>query len=339
MSERGKVLAMACAAAMVCAGVVKAGEPVTIRHGAIQAINDFGTLLYYKQDVLHHCGKSYVIEPVRFAGTSEELIALAAGEIEIITIAYSSFGAAVQNAHLDDIRVIGDGLRDGVGDHVSSPYFVRSDGAMRTIDDMKGKIMAVNQRGSAVDIGGRAMLLARHLRADKDYTVIETPFPTMAAILLDGKADLIATTPPFSYDARLAGKTRLLFSLQQSMGESEMIVDAARAPFLAEAGPAMVDYFEDVIRFSHWMLDPTNRQEAVALAANVSKQPIEQIEGYYLTDKDVYHAPDDIPDLTAFQRNIDTQRQLGLLKDPIDVTKYADLAYVQEAAKRYAAAP
>jgi NitT/TauT family transport system substrate-binding protein len=199
--------------------------------------------------------------------------------------------------------------------------------------------MVVNQIGSAVDIGARAMLRQDKLEATRDYTVVEAPFPTMAAMLLQNKADLIATTPPFSYDARLEGKTKLLFDLKQAMGETEMIVEASRAPFLKRSRAAMVDYLEDVVRFTHWILDPANRKAAVALAADVAKQPVAQMESYYLTDKDVYHAPDTIPDLAVLQRNIDTQHGLGFIKNSIDVKQYSDLSLVQEAAKRYATNP
>jgi NitT/TauT family transport system substrate-binding protein len=76
----------------------------------------------------------------------------------------------------------------------------------------------------------------------------------------------------------------------------------------------------------------------VALVADLSKQPPDQIDGYFLTKKDVYHDPDGMPNLVALQSNIDTQRDLGFLKDTIDVRKYADLAPIAEAAKRVAIA-
>ena len=41
-----------------------------------------------------------------------------------------------------------------------------------------------------------------------------------------------------------------------------------------------------------------------------------------------------LPNLDALQRNVDMTHELGFVKTTLDVTKYADLSLVQEAAKR-----
>ena len=41
-----------------------------------------------------------------------------------------------------------------------------------------------------------------------------------------------------------------------------------------------------------------------------------------------------LPNLDALQRNIDITRELGFVKNKIDVKQYSDLSLVQEAAKR-----
>ena len=41
-----------------------------------------------------------------------------------------------------------------------------------------------------------------------------------------------------------------------------------------------------------------------------------------------------MPDMKALQANVDQTRQLGFLRAPLDVQKYADLSIVQEAAAR-----
>ncbi len=84
------------------------------------------------------------------------------------------------------------------------------------------------------------------------------------------------------------------------------------------------------------MADPANRAEMIAIVAKATKTPAAQLEGWYLTGKDYYHDPDGVPDIDALQRNIDTQQSLGFLKSGIDVKKYADLSFIQEAARKNA---
>lgn len=55
---------------------------------------------------------------------------------------------------------------------------------------------------------------------------------------------------------------------------------------------------------------------------------------WLLMKSDYYRDPDARPNLTAPQKNINMQRQLGLLTIDIDVTKYAELPLVDDAAKR-----
>ena len=67
---------------------------------------------------------------------------------------------------------------------------------------------------------------------------------------------------------------------------------------------------------------------------HVTKQPPERFAGWLFTNKEYSRSPDLLPDLAALQANIDVQRELGFLKGPIDIQKYADLSIVKEAAQR-----
>ncbi len=318
--------------ALALCAAASAAEPLKIRHGWVAITNTLSPMIFAKTDIMQHYGKSYVVEPMHFAGTTQELTAIAAGEVDIITIAYSSLAIAIENAHLDDLRVIADGFRDGVDGYVSSPHLVRNDGGVKTVEDMKGKVLLVNSIGAAVDLGARATLKAHHLEAGRDYTVIEAQFPTMGSMLLQKKADLIADVPPFTYDPAITAGAHVLFRMKDAMGPSQMIMLAARKGFLDKNRAALDDFAADLVRGLHWMLDPANRTAAVQLAADASKLPVARLAGYYLTKDDYYHDPDGLPDVTALQRNIETQRQLGFLKTDFDVTRFVDLSFVKHAA-------
>ena len=315
-------------------GTAHSAEPLTIRHGWVALANLMSPVVFEKKDILKHYGKSYVVEPIHFKGTSAELTALAAGEVDIITLGFSSFAEGVENARMDDLRVIADGFQDGVDGHLSSPYMVRNDSGIKTIEDLKGKVLATNVVGGALDIALRAMLREHHMEASKDYTIVEAAFPTMNAMLLSGKVDLVSGTPPFTNDPQMKAKAHTLFTMRDAMGQTEMIVLAAREGFLQKNKAALTDFFEDLLRGTHWFLDPANRQQAIKIVADATKQPVDRYASYLYTKDDFYHDPQGRPNIEALQRNIDTQHKLGFLKADLDIKKYTDLSFVDEAAKR-----
>src|ERR1700733_11853717 len=132
--------------------------PLKIRGGWVVVPASTAPLVLEKKDILKQYGTSYTTEATRFAGTPPVITALAAGELDIGPLAFSSFGLAIQNAHMDDLRVIRDEIQDGVPGHGSNEFMVLNDGPVKTVADLKGKVLATNAMGSAVDIALRAML-------------------------------------------------------------------------------------------------------------------------------------------------------------------------------------
>ena len=328
------VLAALVGATLGCFGA-HADEPLNIRHGWVVMTGDMSPLIFAKPDIMKYEGKSYTVEPIHFAGTSPQITALAADELDIASLAYSSLGNAVINAHLDDMRIVADGFQDGAKGYASIEYLVRNDGGIKRIEDLKGKVMGINVIGAAVDIGGRAVLLEHGLVADRDYSIIEGAFPAIGAMLLSGKADVVSLVPPFLYAPEVQKGAHKLFTMSDGMGTSQMIVLVARQGFLDTHRAALDDFFEDMVRGIHWMYAPANRQAAIAFASKESKTPPEQLNSYFLTQKDSYRDPDGVPDLDALQRNIDAQVKFGFLKESFDVKKYADLSFIERAAHRF----
>src|SRR5215813_1650916 len=154
------------------------------------------------------------------------------------------------------------------------------------------------------------------------------------AMLSQKKADLASFVAPFSFDPELKQIARPLFSQRDALGPTQMIVWVARTGFLRKNRAAMVDFMEDSVRVVRWYLDPKNHDEAVQIAAKITKLRPELFAGWLFTNKEYSRSPDLLPDLAALQSNIDVQRDLGFLKTPIDVQKYADLSVVREAAQR-----
>jgi len=202
------------------------------------------------------------------------------------------------------------------------------------VADLKGKVLATNAIGAGVDIGMRAVLRRNHLEDKRDYQVVETQFPNMKQLLLDHKADLIVAVPPFSYDPELRANARTLFTLKDAFGVTQLTAMTAREGFIKQHRAVIVDFMEDAIRAIHWYTDPKNHDEAVKIVSGFMQRPPALFQDWLFTKKDDYRDPNGRPDLAALQRNLNTQRSLGLLNADIDVRKYNDLSMVKEAAAR-----
>ena len=325
--------ALAALLAAAALGTAQAADPVKIRLSYVVPISDLPSLLLEKKDLARHLDKSYRLEVTRFAGTPPMVTALAAGEVDIADLAFTTLPIAIQNAGISDLMVIADGFQDGPPGHYSNEYMVLTDGPVKKVEDLKGKVVASNAIGSGVDVAMRAMLRKHGLEDKRDYTVIEAPFPTMRAILAEKKADLVSAVLPFALDPQLRGMARPLFAAKDAVGISEFTMWTARKTYIAKNRAALVDFMEDTLRILRWYLDPANHEAAVDIFARVTKQPRERL-GWAYTDKDYFRDRNLMPNLEALQRNVDLTRDLGFIKASVDVAKSSDLSLVQEAAKR-----
>jgi len=333
-SIRFVVAALAAAGLAITAASAAQADPVKIRTSYVVPVANWASLLLEKPELLKHQGKSYVTEAIRFQGTPPMITALAAGEIEIGDLGYSSLAFAIQNAGLSDLRVIGDDFQDGVTGYYSDQFFVLNDSGIKTVEDLKGKVVATNAGGSAVDIAMRAMLRKHHLDDKKDVTFVEAAFPNMKSMLESHKVDLIPGVPPFAFNPDLNKEAHALFVQKDAVGTTQMIVWTARAGFIQKHRAAMVDFMEDSIRVARWYLDPKNHDEVVAIAAKLTKTPPALWQDWVFTKKDDYRSRDMQPDLKALQANVETQQELGFLNTKIDIGKYSDLSLAKEAAAR-----
>jgi sulfonate transport system substrate-binding protein len=322
------------AALAMFGGACAASEPVTIRVGWAVVPASLAPILTAKPGLARHVGQSYTLEPTHFSGTPQQMAGLAAGEIDLGAFGYSTMALAVENAGLDDLRVVCDILQDGAHGSYSNEFMVLNDGLVRTVEDLRGKAFGTSGAGSTGDIAMR-VTLRRHGIDDKAISYVEIGFPNMKSMLLSQKADIITAITPFSMDPELRRRAHPLFSQKDAIGPTELLMMAGRAEFLAKNHAAVVDFLEDNLRAVRWYRDPKNHDEAVAIVAAFTKQPPALFQSWIFTDTgDQYRDPDGLPDIEGAAASIKTLYEFGYLKAPLDAARYFDLSLVKEAAAR-----
>jgi ABC-type nitrate/sulfonate/bicarbonate transport system substrate-binding protein len=282
-------------------------------------------------ELFRHLGKSYIDQGIHFRGSTPQIQALAIGDLQIAAFGPEALALSINNAHLD-ARMVADVFQDGVPGHRSLTYVVLANSPIKKVEDLKGRRVATNAIGSLGDSAMRVVLHG-HGITDKDITSVETNFPNMPAMLMDGKVDLINLLPQFQHFIT-DGKFRPLFRAVDGEGRIQAQVWAMRASVIKEHRPALVDFFEDHIRAARYLLDPAHHTEVVKLIAAVTKGTVEEFDFAY-TSKDSYHSPDLRPDVPGTQHAIDVEYKLGLMSKSLTVSpKYVDLSLVDEAGKR-----
>src|ERR1043165_418966 len=134
MRLRKWMLAGLCVLALT--GAAAAQSPVKIRAAWVAPVSNWPSIVLEKKDLAKHLGKSYTLDSVRFAGTPPMITALANGELEIANLAYSTFPLAVQNANLDDLRIIADEFQDGVTGYATNAWAVLKDSPIKTVKEI-----------------------------------------------------------------------------------------------------------------------------------------------------------------------------------------------------------
>ena len=326
-------------AALLLAGhaVSAASDPVRVRVAWAQVPTQITPLVVELAKVhpalFPNLNRSYTYELTRFQGSPPQIQALAANEIEVAALGPAALALSVTNAHLDP-RVVADVAQDGDTGHYQTWWAVRKDGPIKTIEDLKGHVVIVNAKGASTDMFLREMT-RRHRVADADFTEIEADFANMLPMLESGKGDAAPVMAQFNHDFQATGHYRTLFTTSEAVGGRDQVLFwVMRADVIAAHRPAIVDFLADHMAGVRWFLDPAHRAEALKIAHDFTKQPLQALD-YVFTKDDVYRSPDLLPEIPPIQKDIDTAVGMKLLPASIQVAPtYVDLSMAQEAKAR-----
>jgi sulfonate transport system substrate-binding protein len=323
----GLVAAMAVSAAQA--------EPLAIRMSYPAAAGSLAPMFpLVPTEVYRHYGKSYTVEPIFMAGATQSLTALAAKELEFGTLTPQALTIAIVEAKLE-VAVVGQAFSTELPGYAKNEFWVRKD-EVKDFPDLKGKVLAVNARGSAIAAAVTLMMRKHGLEAARDYQVVEVGFPATLPALESKKIALGYLVRPWSQRAEQNPELKPLFGPGEVYGPQETGMWVARRDFIAKNRAALVDFFEDQMRMRRWAHDPATRMQAVAILAKAAKQPVESFADYLLTRSDTStRDPEARIDIARLQRNVDSMAAAEVVPGRIEAAKYVDMSLVDEARKRF----
>ena len=329
----GRSILLAVLAA-VAAGPAWAADPVTIHmNWTVMPANLAPLMAKAPKTIFRHWGKSYVLEPERMQGSGAALTALAADQIQLSTSSPQSLVNAVTRAKIDIVAIAQELTTDLPGWASSGTFWVRK-GEVDKVEDLKGKVVAVNSHGSSIDGVMRAMLTKHGLKSGADYQVVEVRLPTQLAALKAKRVDMAFLLLPFNYRAERDPNLKLLFKMGDVVGPAETVMITAKRDWLEKHRAVVVDYLEDELRLRRWLSDPETRMEGIKVMSEMTKIPVKSYASWAFTRRDNYRDPNGMIDVARLQRNVDFMKSAGVVPQSIEAKRHVDLSYVKAAAAR-----
>jgi len=280
-------------------------------------------------EALPRRGKEYDLRFTFSNGTPQAASLLAAGEADLGTLSCSAFAAGlVKEAFGTGLSVICDNYQDGAPGYATNGFFVLEGSPIKTANDLRGKTVAVNAFGSAVDLVLRVYLKRNNIDPKRDLNMVEVGFPSIGTAIRSGRVDCGCLVLPFEAAELAKGGLRMLLSGADVLGPSSVIFNVARRDYLAQNAAATRAFLADYVHGLAWISDPANRPKVVEVMAALTKLPTDLLDSYVMTKKDYYRAPDGRIDAALIQKPIDALADLGLLPKAVPIAQYVDMSYL-----------
>ena len=150
-----------------------AAEPVTIRLGYGGAAEEQVWLLIAKPELGKNHGKSYKLDATRFQSSDKRAQAFEAGAIDLSQ--GSATGVIFAAAEGVTSKIIASITKES-SRAFSTAFYVPDESPIKSVPDMKGKIVGINGFSTAGHLWLKAAL-EKHGLSDKDVTITPVPFP------------------------------------------------------------------------------------------------------------------------------------------------------------------
>jgi sulfonate transport system substrate-binding protein len=307
-------------------------EPFKLRISYDTIPTHLAPIMFKMPDQMKYFGKDYTLDLIRFKGSSLVLQALAADQVDVGVLAFSTFATGILNAH-QPIVGIADVAQDGPS--FSTIYAVTANSPIKTVKDLKGKTIGVNAFGGAVDMAARGVLRKNGLIPDKDVRIIEASFGAMQAMTKADKIQVGAFLAPFwAKVLKEGGGFRPLFQQKDAMGTTQFLFFCAKDSFIKAHRDVLVKFLADYAHGIGVVQDPKNRDRVLKIMAELTGRPAGAFASWaLLPGKDFYHDPHGMVNVKALQSNIDSLAELKMMPKSFDVSKHVDNSLIVDALK------
>jgi len=323
ISRRTVLRVSAAAGVLGSAGIapmVRSATP-TLRLGHGAAAEEQVWLLIAKPELGKNHGKSYILHATRFPSSSKRAQALEAGAIDLaMGGANGVIFAAAQGV---EGKMIASVARESTRGF-SSSFYVMAESDVKSVPEMKGKVIGVN----GFNTSGHLWLIAalkKHNLTDKDVRITPVGFSAMQESLRSGRIEVGMFPQPFAALLEKQDKVRKIFDAKYGMPfDEELIVIMGKDAYLKSHAEAIRGLLQDVRAATEFYLaKPREARQMLIDAKMVRVTP-----DVYLDMKDYYREPSCRIDIDSLAKMQEFQIEAKFQTKSVDVNTLVDLSYL-----------
>ena len=233
---------------------------------------------------------------------------VAAGSLDMAHSGYPDFARAA--LHGAPVRIV-------LSDFVGSPYAVFAKKNIKTIADLKGKLISIGGPNDITLIYIKPFLASAGLKvSDVDLVYAKAAGDRFAA-LAAGAVDAAILNPPTYFEAIAAGLTNLGDTKPYAEG-IPFTVWGANMAWASAHRDTLVDFVRDYRRGVAWLYDPAHKQQAVdILVKRAHQKPADSEKAYdYLVAKLKLFGGDGNVSDAVYAKMAEGLAEIGTIKAP-----------------------
>jgi ABC-type nitrate/sulfonate/bicarbonate transport system substrate-binding protein len=301
-------------------GMLRAA-PVTLRIGYGGAAEEPLWLLIAKPELGKNYGKVYTLDATRFQGSDKRAQAFEAGAIDLA--AGGAIGVIFAAAEGVTAKIIASICRES-SRGFSTSFYAKSDSTIKSVADLKGKIVGINGFSTSGHLWLKAALEKNGL-SDTDVTITPVPFSAMQEALAAGKIDLGMFPQPFAALLEKDAKVRKIFDAKYGLPfDEELDVIIGKDEFLKKNAGAIRAMLEDLKAAMHFYLEKPREARQLLIDTKM----VRVSSDVYLGMNDYYRDSTLRPDTDALVKMQQFQIKAGFQIKSVDVRALVDLSYL-----------
>ena len=303
-------------------GGAMAQTPVKLTLGYGPASDVTLTLLKLKPDIAVHLGKSYELDLQEFRGNDMRFRAYLSRALDGATASSNAVvDAAAKNIDLVIVASISKESSRGF----STSYMVKEDSPVKSVADLKGKLVGINAHRSSIELWARLAAKGAGLNPDTDIRFAVVEFPVQGQALRSGQIDLGAFPQPFANLEQTKGGLRVLFTARDVVPfDQETQLLFLRRAVLEKSPQAVRDFLADLAAATRYYIEKPDEARKLLIDANVIKIS----QRVYLDMKDYYRDPTLKVDVESMRRMQDLQKSVGGDTSSVDFAKIVDMSFL-----------